>query len=252
MRHAFIALIAALSLTGCANTSEWLSSEPVTHYKTDPASAKLNAPGWVGENLTLTCMKRNDNRMVDEAKQQECLYISVEASSLSKVADKVADKGKKRELVDFLVSVSDMNCSTFMHRVFANKGGMDFSKGVMSDLANAISAGTVHANPATSATFSGANIILGHTVDNLASAYYLNKSFQALEAAILAERTEQKTAILKRLKAANEPYSLYAILSDIRSYDDACSFRGGLSRLAKLAEGSKNTEEAALKSLLGQ
>lgn len=248
MKYKFAATFAILSIAGCANTSEYLRSQPVTEFYSP--NEVIEVPGELQGLVTARCAKHQGTVIGHEANNKNaCLYISVDASNLMKDIS-AAKRTDVRDLaISFLMSASDMNCSNFLHRAFANRAGMELSNGMTSDLATGLSAGTAHATPALSAALSIGNLIVGKGTENITSAYYQDKTFQALDAAIEANRLSIKARILTKQQNARKktdpvPYDLVQSLSDIRNYDDACSVKGGLSRLVTIAS-DKMTEETA-------
>jgi uncharacterized lipoprotein YajG len=238
--------ISIIVLTGCAGTAEYMRSQPVTHF---PAMRTVALPEELTGLITLHCMKDQETAYVENGiAARECLYVSADARNIfgtpkdAKTGEALTDK-----VITFLMGLSDMNCSNFLHRAFANKAGLDFTKGFISDLAAGVSAGTAHANPTTSAALSVGNLIVGKGVESFNATYYYDKTFQALEAAVTAERTHIRTYIFaKQLKSKDVKnpvkYELVQALSDIRAYDDACSIKAGLAQLVQLANNKKKED----------
>src|SRR5205085_3383507 len=79
--------------------------------------------------------------------------------------------------------------------------------------------------------------------------YYLEKTFQAVEAAILEQRLRQRSAILARRADLLPKYSLLETISDVRGYDDACSLQRGLSRLVEVTGEQKEQAKGQLQQL---
>lgn len=223
-----------------------MRSQPVTHF---PAAATVVVPVDLKGLLTLHCMKDQETSYEDRGvKTRECLYISADASAITSPINATDAPAVRDKAISFLTSLSDMNCSNFLHRAFANKAGLDFTKGFMSDLASGISAGTAHANPAVSAALSVSNLIVGKGVESFNATYYYDKTFQALESAIAAERLRIRTYIAAKQVQANRDTSAYRYeivqaMSDIRAYDDACSIKAGLAQLVQLADTQKRVDE---------
>jgi hypothetical protein len=87
----------------------------------------------------------------------------------------------------------------------------------------------------------GVNLVIGKSVESFNATYYFDKTFQAMEAAIVAERAQRRALILAKQEGEN--YSLPEAIGDVRGYDDACSIKAGLSHLLSVAEGNKNQKE---------
>jgi len=255
----FFTLLVVVWLTGCAGSAEYLRSQPVTYFQ---PTTDLTVPGLLAPYIKLRCMKARGS-VTQQQDAEECLYISADASQLlnavtattTAVATTVtstasssttvtlsATQALRDQTIAFLMSVSDMNCSNFLHRAFAQKASMDLSKGFLGDLATGLSAGTAHADPRTSAALSLGNLIVGKGVESVNATYFYNGTFQAMESAIAAERIRIKTFIIAKQSTS---YEMTQALSDIRAYDDACSFRVGVAQLVQLADIRKKQNDDA-------
>lgn len=230
-------LIAVLVLlTGCADTAKYLRSEPSTHF---PTKKTLELPNSIKQYLQLHCIHAEEIKYEDTAStNSQCLYISADASLLGSAT---LNKAERDQVIRTLVSISDMNCSTFLHRAFANRAAFDSGKKFFQDVSTAVSAGTASASPALSAALDVTNLVVGKSVDTFNSTYYFDKTFQAMEAAIEAERAQRHAYISAR--QADSHYLIGDALGDIRAYDDACSIKTGLSRLIGVAEKGKEESE---------
>lgn len=238
--------IFSLTLVGCAGTAEYLRSQPVTHF---PATATVAVPDELKSLISLHCMKDQTAAYVENGTStKECLYVSADASNLTSTIKQTDTPIVRDKAITFLTSLSDMNCSNFLHRAFANKAGLDFTKGFISDLSTGASAGTAFSNPAVSVALSVSNLVVGKGVESFNATYYYDKTFQALESAIGAERLRIKTYILAKQSQANGQnstvkYEIVQALSDVRQYDDACSIKAGLAQLVQLADAKKKDDE---------
>lgn len=123
---------------------------------------------------------------------------------------------------------------------------MDLSKQLFGDLATGFSAITAFNTPGVSAALinSLGNLIVGKSVESFNTQYYFDKTFQALESAITAQRLDvSRKIIAKQAKAKSKTdpvsYGVVQALSNIRAYDDACSIKAGLARLVQLADQEK-------------
>jgi hypothetical protein len=189
-------------------------------------------------------VENHSTSFLKEALPQECLYVSADVTGLLQARDSGSDTTTRDRAINFLISLSDMNCSNFLHRAFATKAGMDFSKGLFSDIATGVSAGVVHASPALAATLNVSNLVVGKGVDSFNATYYYDKTFQAMESAIQAERLRIRTQMLgKQAGSTKPPYDILQALSDVRAYDDACSIKAGLAQLVQLADSRKKEEQ---------
>jgi hypothetical protein len=225
-----------------------LRSYPVTHF---PAQTTIAVPEELVGLVTLHCMRDQDTEYKDNGtKTKECVYLSADASNITSTIRAKDSSLVRDKAITFLMSVSDMNCSNFLHRAFANKSGLDLTKTFISDLSTGVSAGTAFANPAVSAALSISNLVVGRGVESFNATYYYDKTFNAMESAIAAERLRIKTYVLAKQSQANAKpaavsYELVQALSDIRQYDDACSIKAGLSQLVQLADARKASDEEA-------
>ncbi|MCP4520769.1 MAG: hypothetical protein GY827_03595 [Cytophagales bacterium] len=244
-KNTMLLIVVIVILSGCANTAEYLRSQPTTHF---PASTTIVVPDEISELISMSCMKEMEMvDSVEEKPQKQCLYLSANASNITSTLKKEEEDEVRDKMISFLLSISDLNCSNFLHRAFANKAGLDFSKSFIDDLAKGASAGTAHANPTISAALSVGNLIVGKGVESFNATYYYDKTFQAMEAAIAAERIKIKTFITAKQaktigKTSGLKYGLVEAVSDIRAYDDACSIKAGLSKLVQLADVNKEEE----------
>jgi hypothetical protein len=235
---------ALLILGGCASTSHYLRVTPTTHFS---KSRGLQLPPSVSEFLTLHCLRwegiEDDDKTREVAKESnsannQCMYLSADVTLLDSRDLQIQERNK---IVRALITISDMNCSTFLHRAFANRAGLDYGKKFFQDLTTAISAGTASVSAPLSAAIDVANLVVGKGIDTFNATYYFDKSFQAMEAAIVAERAQRRAYITARL--AKPDYLISDALGDIRVYDDACSFRAGLASLNNVAEAKKTDAE---------
>lgn len=279
MRNITVLAATAVALAGCADSAHYLRSRPVTYFPGEqsssetlssekPISKNLAVPKPLNQLITLHCVKEEASPYADGNTQfTECLYVSAEFNPLwsgtekadvdtSKPASKKAGSTKKKGAtlnseqdlaVSYLLDISDMNCSNFMQRAFAMRSSAGFANNLTRDLAAGFGAVTAFSSPALSAGLGVTSLIVGSGVKSFDAEYFLNESFQAMESAIAAERLRIRTSIL--LNRANpDPAARYGIaeaLSDVRAYDDACSFKSGLSQLAKLAKEKKTAAEAS-------
>lgn len=223
-------------ISGCADTAKFLRSQPSSHF---PTNSFATMPNEHGELLKIHCTHAEDVKHVEtDASSQQCLYISADISKSVFVS---SDIGTTRDITKALISISDLNCSTFLHRAFANRAGLDAGKKFFQDVSTALSAGTASVSAPLSAALDVTNLVVGKGVDTFNTTYYLDKTFQAMEASILAERARHRAYLDAKLAESN--YSIRDAISDVRAYDDACSFKAGLYRLVNTAEKEKTNSE---------
>ncbi len=139
----------------------FLRSEPVTYFPSNVSSIELSGRyAAVGNIACLDTVEEQQSRprSTDDPMQsiEQCLYVGVNATNLLNVSD--ADRV---EVISLLLAISDLNCSTYLHRVLANRSGFIASRNILSSLAQAASAGTVFNNPALSAGLVVSNLVIG-------------------------------------------------------------------------------------------
>jgi hypothetical protein len=265
-----------LLVAACAGTEEYLRSTPATHF---PTGQSLTLDTNLSEIMTLHCLKTSKIKYEDTSgpgsKEEECLYIS---ASITKFAAADSSARIRNHAIDTLLSVSDINCSTFLNRAFANRAGLDYTKTLLQDLATAGSAGVATVSAPLSAGLSGTNLLVGKSVDTFTATYYVQQTFQAMETAIDASRQTVRAQILSHEavpvpssapdSVASAPeasgphasapdasapspqtYSFADALAEIREYDDACSIKGGLAKLNTAATNSKKTAQQCVASV---
>ena len=238
----------SVCMTSCAWTSKWLASEPSAHFSNAGA---LQLPASVSSYVNLHCMavekikyyEKTDSTGAKPRGTEACIYVSAEANNL--FAAKL-DPADLSALVESLVTISDMNCSNFLSRAFANRAAGDFTKTLIQDLATAGAAGTSWISAGVSSGLSGTNLLVGKTVDTFEGTYFANQAFDAMQSAISAERADLRKSITtketnnSKTGDGHQDYLLQDAMSDIRGYDDACSIRQGLAKLAALANDAKS------------
>ncbi len=224
---------------GCAGTVGHLRAMPSAHF---PTHQDLKLPPDIPADIKLHCIREEEIQYGDlGTTNSECIYVSVDASSLIG-AGPTPDQKTRTKIFSTLMGISEMNCNNWLQRVFANKAGLDFGKGLMSDIMTGVSAGIVTLSAPASAVLNGVNLVSSKGVDNFNKTYFYDKTFQAMEAAIRAERAKRKALLISR-SANYSQYSIVEELADLGYFDDACSIKEGLNALANLAEESKKTNE---------
>lgn len=236
-----------LLVSGCGSTAKYLESEPSMHF---PTRTVLALPANIQPYLVLHCIKAADIKYEDEATTDKattdkpttnsrCLYISADASRLGSAT---VDSDTRDQIIRTLLNISDLNCQTFRQRAFANRAGFDYGKKFFQDVSTAVSAGTATVSAPFSAALDVTNLVVGKGVDTFNATYYFDKTFQAMEDAIRAERAQQRALITAR-QEDKKNYLIGDALADISAYDDACSIKSGLARLSAVAQkGLKDSE----------
>jgi len=183
--------------------------------------------------------------------------------------DRVAKANQIRAVTESLLYYSLYNCNNFLSRAFAVKTDVGFSQGLISTI---LSGTTTIITPVASipslvpTAINGGNTVLSGGVTDFNSAFYSSKSFDVMEAGIVAERQILRRQIEARLcmtevnsttvcsipKSDNYPgytpsaynSSLEALI-DVGVYDRVCSFEGGLKELAQEAAKKQQTADEA-------
>lgn len=236
-------LVLPAALYGCAGTATFLRSEPSGYI--DPMATTVVDPE-LAPFIRLKCMKTQPQDWSDRSASQPCLYAAIDLSQIKTAGPTPMSDATRNKAISFLFLISDINCSNFLDRAQANVAGMNFTKGLVGDLATATSAGTTFSNPALSSGLGLGNLVIGKSVEAFDSAYYLNQTFQAFQASVYAERARLKAGIVTKQSAiaGNGPaYDMFQALIDFREYDDACSMRRGLEKLASGADKTKENNE---------
>ncbi len=249
-------LLLPVALSGCANVAEKLRSQPVAHYPAGDSTGYVGDIGKTEAKIRFFCMEASgDSEGAKDSRgqaAQSCSYASAAYTDI--VNFRSSDPVEVDRALDSLVSMSDLNCSNYMHRVFSNRALTDFSGTLSEDLLTSAASATAHIEPTAAAALGVANLVVGKSMDAFHSTYFLDKTFQALEAAINGERQRiLATIIAKRAKAKATPaafaYGPVEALSDLRAYDDACSFKAGLNVLVSLAESEKDAQSLRVTQL---
>jgi hypothetical protein len=229
---------AALYLSACASAQGNLRSQPSTHFAVEDFNPGGDLDGLVRVRCaTISEGKYEASTPTPESLPQfagrTCRYVSADVTKLAGRSTP-DDSQMPGTVLDLLLWISDYNCSNFLSRAFSARSTFDLASKYIGDLASAASAGTVSAAPGVSVGFDVANLLVGKANSNFDSQFYASATFDAMEAAISAERTKRKAEILQR--RGIKPYSLAAALTDSRYYDDACSIKTGLQSLLSIAK----------------
>ncbi len=254
LARAALLIAFSLQLCACAASNAALRSQPAGFFSVKDYPVTL---GELKGKVTLRCAKVAGTKYKDSSQPSqagdssqvpsnlECDSVSADLSGLSDV--KQDDHDTAKEVINLLVAISDFNCSNFLNRAFSTRSALDFTSKLVADLAAGASAGTASVAPAVSAGMSGLNLVVGKTDAEYASIYYADKTFDALEKAIAAERTKRMTDIISRRDG--DDYLVTTALSDSRYYDDACSIRAGLESLNAAAEKESSNQQDAQKEV---
>lgn len=225
-------LMIALSLAGCSYLSHPMFVRPSTFIApTTAQSVPISvASAATVSTVNVECLKQDDDKT--------CLYAAVNATE---ALQKVTTKAEADFLIYYLISLSDANCASFTQRAFTGKAIAEINKSVLSDLTTGGAASTVYAVPGLSVGLSVTNLFVGKSIDEVDKTLYASNTFQALESAIQASRATIKKTLLENLnKGSDDPRTrLASAFSDLHAYDDACSFKAGLTSLVKIAEEAK-------------
>lgn len=265
MKNVYLCLFASF-VCGCSATAALTTNEATVQFLTDD----IIVPGHLQGAVSIVCVKDGAKRKIKDrvsdsdkgktTKERECLYLSIDGNKLYSQADtymqSTAESSKlRKDVMEIAVNLSDMNCSTYLHRVLANKSGFDVFSDIGESFMTAISAGTAITSPGVARGLSLSNLVLGTTVDQFNNTYFMNETFQALESISQAERLKIKLSIQAKQLLADESdvddinYGLFEGLSDVRELDDACSMRVALAKLVEIADDERKTEEEFVKKL---
>jgi hypothetical protein len=273
MKNVYLCLFASF-VCGCSATAALTTNEATVQFLTDD----IIVPDHLQGAVSIVCVKDGAKRKIKDrakrkikdrvsdsdkrktTKERECLYLSIDGNKLYSQADtymqSTAESSKlRKDVMEIAVNLSDMNCSTYLHRVLANKSGFDVFSDIGESFMTAISAGTAITSPGVARGLSLSNLVLGTTVDQFNNTYFMNETFQALESISQAERLKIKLFIQAKQLLADESevddinYGLFEGLSDVRELDDACSMRVALAKLAEIADDERKTEEEFVKKL---
>lgn len=265
--HSGVKLTAlAVLLSGCGSTATYLAPQQTVYYKDKDQGSITLTDTDLNSLFELKCMKNMPQGPLTHGESKEasqCLYIAVDAAKAT--SSTATTRTVRDKAIAYLLNVSETNCANFLDRAFANKAGMDVTKGLAEDVATGIGTVTAFNTPAVTAALGITNLVVGKTVDNVTSTFYFNQTFQAFEAAVITERARIKSEIIS--KQAQRPvvstdtavqYTLFDAMADIRQYDAACSMRVGLAKLIETQgekkrlqiEQSANADAAAKSSSL--
>jgi hypothetical protein len=235
LSNRILLLLVTALLCSCAGTEKFLGSQPSTHL---PTGVAIVLDPSIKDDIKVHCLESTSISYTDTTvKGAECLYVSADVSALPSVT---LTKETRNAIVGTLVSISDINCSTFLHRAFANRAGLDYTKTLSQDLATAASAGTAFVSAPVSAGMSAANLLIGKSIDSFNATYYQQQTFQAMESAIASARQEGLATINTHEAQDIDTYTATQALADIRQYDDDCSFKNGLAKLNAIATNAQS------------
>jgi hypothetical protein len=229
-------------VSGCAaGTSAYLGSEPALHF---PVKTTIALPDNIKNFIKVHCLETAAVKYEDLApgatENGKCLYTSADVSAVGAATVTVE---VRNEIIGALVTISDTNCRQFLNRAFAQRSTGDFTKTFLQDIATALSAVTAHGSPALASTLSGTNLIVGKGYEAFDATFYVNKTFDAMETSIRAERTKRYAKLIANQDEGIAKYSLSQALNEVGEYDDACSIKTGLASLAAAADTSNKASE---------
>jgi hypothetical protein len=241
---------------GCADAAKHLRAQPA--WFLDPKETlKANLPVLDGDTgkptdkapavVEIKCVRQPRSKNMAPSENEsvdQCLYLSMDMNQLLQVP--IHNKFERNQFVHLMINVSDYNCGTFLMRAFANKTGTEATRNTAKDVATAIAAGTAPFAAPVASGLGLVNLVGGTAIDNVNLAFYADKTFQVMSAAIGAERSKALGVIIDGSKADIGEYSFFQALQDLQAYDDACSLRRGLDNLAATASAAKNDEQKKL------
>jgi hypothetical protein len=253
LRNRLVTLVVAgCVLTGCktvrnnvAVTEEYLRAQRPTFLDFDRTKNAVFVTRQ-GSEVRVQCLQnrfgyKKDDKAHPKRPDDECLYLSVAMAGIPTKAS--VDPGERDDVVGILTAVSDMNCRSYLFRVFASKAGLDTGRSVLKDLSTAAAASTAPFAPYVASGLGVGNLLVGTTVDNINSTYYLEKTFQAMESAIAEERLKLRRQLYEKRGKTIVEYPFMDAWNDVHAYADACSLQRGLARLVEIT-GEKKADAA--------
>lgn len=213
-----------------------------------PANAPqpdLVTPAGPDDRLEIRCvrtpeMKLSATRQSGPNSREQCLYVGVDWQDILRLP--VRNKDERNRAISFLENLSETNCSVFTTRLLGNKATLDATRGSLRELATATSAGTAVVAPAISATVGLLNMVGGTSLDNVSSAFYADKTAQAINAAITAERARTQKILLDNRSKELSDYTYFQALKEWQSFDHACSMESGLEQLVAIANAAAKAQ----------
>lgn len=249
MRAVVSALVGVSALiAGCAHTDVVLRPERTTFIQSQEKDFAVLVDQT--RTVSLRCLDWDGARDTGTTGKQ-CLYFAADEQPIAETFAVLKPEqlvATRNLYTSLLLNLSDKNCSTFLGRSFANKASFDATKNLTQDVLTGSSAAAATLSAPTAATLSVFNLMVGKGVDNVNGAFFYEKTFQALETAIRAEREVIRSDIQDMKTKSYEDAPIYDVLAAVRRYDDACSIRVGLSKLQDLAQETKEAKAALAKN----
>lgn len=240
----FVFIAATAFLSGCANVDRYLRPEG-SFYIPQPSAIDGLKLDVAGTSVRVNCLDKDGSAVTRDGLNKndiQCLYYAADATDVLSAFKTSASQSyatlteTRNYYTSFLLNLSDQNCETFLNRAFANKSSVDTTKNTFQDILTGASAAIANATPHTAAGLSLSNLVLGKAVENINTAFFFEKTFQAIGSAIYLERSDLKEQITKKSNQTYQKYTIFDALADIRRYESACSIRVGVSRLQSLAD----------------
>jgi hypothetical protein len=249
-------LLVSLVTLACADAAKHLRAQPAWFLEPketlkanlpllDDVTGKptKDAPAVVEIKCVREPRRRNTAPSENESVDQ-CLYLSMDMNQMLQLP--IHNKFERNQFVHLMVNVSDFNCGTFLMRAFANKTGTEATRNTAKDVTTAIAAGTAPFAAPIASGLGLINLVGGTAIDNVNLAFYADKTFQVMSAAIGSERSKALGVVLDNSKADIGEYSFLQALQDLQTYDDACSLRRGLDNLVATASADKSKKQEEL------
>jgi hypothetical protein len=255
--------LVALTAGGCTFTEPVLRAEystRITASNPQPTASPIcdqAANGPISDLVHLTCLERRSspNRawrglqrtftFSESINDDQCLYIAADIGPL--LADPYCrniSQKVRNQLISYLLSISDRNCAAFRSRVFANKAGLDTNKNILQDLTTAAAAAATFPFPAAAVALNVANVIVGKTVSQIDATYFSEKTFSAMDDAIVSKRNSLRATIKENSGHSLDDYTIMDALGAVHEYDAVCSIQGGIDELASMAATAKVNTQA--------
>ncbi len=227
---------------GCASKDKYLKAEGAVHVPQSVPQITPEDPA-IAELLTIRLIQPNGKILNGGAPDKQALYYSVDMTKLMAATKLYFASGTDQELakrrndiLEVLVLVSDLNSETYLSRAFAVDLTVRGIRGVINRTFTAAQTATSLISPETTAVLGLSNLLIGGIGDEYNSLAYANKTYDALRAAIEAERVRIKSDIKKSTVESYAEYSIQDALADIVRLSEASSIRMGVARLLEIAE----------------
>nr|VFJ56607.1 MAG: hypothetical protein BECKDK2373C_GA0170839_105412 [Candidatus Kentron sp. DK] len=178
------------------------------------------------------------------AVQTDLLKPNEEAVDGKKLEKRIAaigqDKGKRDELVNELLMLSDRVCSNHQAEIIANANDFNIVTGSITNLLSA--AGTVVGGAATKAALAAGASVSGSTKTLVDNELYLESVGTTIVRAISVAREKYLAKIENGMQEEVKEYPVTEALRDVQEYHGRCSFYYGLMEISKALEQRKKTK----------